>query len=79
MFTENYSLNQELEQQQQHFLAIEDQNQSLVSENKRLQEQNALAKDHVREMEVLITSLREEIGEKNLILEEYERTLNDSR
>ena len=79
MFTENYSLNQELEQQQQRFLAIEDQNQSLVSENKRLQEQNALAKDHVREMEVLITSLREEIGEKNLILEEYERTLNDSR
>ncbi len=45
----------------------------------RLLDQKNSTDEHIKEMESLIMNLRDEVDQKNMILEEYERSNNDSR
>jgi hypothetical protein len=50
-----------------------------MHENRRATETSDLARKHVKELESMISSLRDEIESKNQMLDDFERNLNDSR
>lgn len=58
---------------------LEDQSNTLFLENRRLQEQTKQSKENLAELESLINELRDEIDLKNAMLEDQERSFNDSR
>jgi hypothetical protein len=63
----------------QRLTLLEDQNQVLYLENKRLADTQAMTKEHMRELEGLIGQMRDEIDQKTMMLEEYEQNMDASR